>query len=81
MSDIRKTLQDLGKDDPEFLFYRNTIQRDLHVDLNELEKQYEALHNTSSRRRALTPADLTQAKSTTIASQPTKAQIRIAPTK
>lgn len=79
MGDIRKTLYDLGKDDPEFLFYHNAIQKDPYVDLDELEKQYKALHNTPNRRRALTPADLAQAKSATITSQPTKAQIRIAP--
>ena len=45
MKDSLEVLFDVGKDNPEFMFYHNALEKNPDADLDELEKEYHRLYD------------------------------------
>ena len=48
MKDSLEVLFDVGKDNPEFMFYHNALEKNPDADLDELEKEYHRLYDNKA---------------------------------
>lgn len=49
MKDSLEVLLDVGKNNPEFMFYHNILEKDPNTNLDKLEEEYHKLYGNSSK--------------------------------